>query len=59
MTVVGSGLSLVLSWAVRLSFSIGLWMLFLDPVTMTMGEGGRVRLVFWVIEMIGGSSIGG
>ena len=58
MTVVGLGLSLVLSWAARLSFWIGLWMLCLDLVTITLGEDGRVGLVLWVIGMVGGSSIG-
>ena len=38
--VVGSKSSLVWSWAVRLSFWIGLWMLCLDLVTMTRGENG-------------------
>ena len=39
----GSGLSLVLSWALRLSFSMSLWMLCLDLVTMTLGEDGDAK----------------
>ena len=54
-----SGLSLVLSWAVRLSFWIGLWMLCLDIVTMTLGGDGDVELGFLVVRMVGGSWVVG
>lgn len=45
VTVDGSRLGLVESWAARLSFWIGLRMLFLDRVT-TLGWGGGMGVGF-------------
>ena len=55
----GLVLPLVISWALRLSFCIDLWMLCLNLVTITLGEGGDAKVGLLVDGIVVGSWVDG